>query len=107
MLPVNVGNWLTGIGTRLGSWLTGTRAKLANILVALRLTILNFLGNMKTTIGNYIEVVVLLVLAPTILAFWATFKSSVDTQYQNIIDALTIVVVLGIAVAAIDKLTSE
>ncbi len=87
---------LSGLGAGLGTRLSNAKTRLTN-----------FLGNMKTTIGNYIEVVVLLVLAPTILAFWATFKSSVDTQYQNIIDALTIVVVLGIAVAAIDKLTSE
>ena len=65
------------------------------------------LGNLKEVIGDYIEVVVLLVLAPTILAFWAQFKNAVPTDYQNIIDALTIIVVLGIAVAAIGKLTND
>jgi len=63
---------------------------------------------MKETIGNYIETIVLLVLAPTILAFWASFRDSItDTNLQSVIDALTIVVVLGIAMAAISKVTSD
>ena len=65
------------------------------------------LGNLKSVIGDYIEVLVLLVLAPTILTFWSQFKSAVPTDYQNIIDALTIIVVLGIAVAAISKVTKD
>jgi len=64
-------------------------------------------GDLKSVIGDYIEVLVLLVLAPTILTFWSQFKSSVPADYQNIVDALTIIVVLGIAMAAIAKVTKE
>jgi len=60
------------------------------------------------TIGNYIEVIVLLVLAPLILSFWSTFVNSItDETQQAIVSALGIVVTLGIAIAAIQKVTSR
>jgi len=84
------------------------RTSIGNALVTAKTRVANFVGGMKETIGNYIEVIVLLVLAPTILAFWASFRNSItDTNLQSVIDALTIVVVLGIAMAAITKVTSD
>ena len=69
--------------------------------------VVNFLGNMRETVGNYVELIVLLVLAPLILSFWSSFKSAVPTDYQNLVDALTVLVVLGIAISAVAKVTSD
>ena len=84
----------------------GVQAIASNVRNAVA-RVANFFGNMKETIGNYVEIVVLLVLAPLILSFWSSFKSAVPADYQNLVDALTVLVVLGIAISAVAKVTSD
>lgn len=56
-------------------------------------------------IVDYIEVIVALVLAPLIFAYWTNFRDSVPAEYQSFIDALTVVLVMGLAASVIGKMT--
>ena len=56
-------------------------------------------------IVDYIEVIVALVLAPLIFTYWTQFRDAVPQSYQNFIDALTVVLVMGLAASVIGKLT--
>ncbi len=54
---------------------------------------------------DYLEVIVMLVLAPMILSYWTVFRDNVGQEFRGILDAMTVVLVMGIAATVVGKLT--